>query len=192
MCKVNMVFNTDYWDGLAKIRNYNGVCYGFHTEQQFYDFTEEIPNLNKNMVFLDFGCGPGRIVKTVAPNVAQYTGVDVSEGLLDLARQHNASYSNASFIKCSGSDLKIFDNETFDYVYERLVFIHVPKDWIANYVTEFYRILKPGGILNISDFPRNDVSTNGFTLEEAQVLLKDFDISTIDDSGTTYRIVCQK
>jgi len=192
MSQVNMVWGTEYWDGLAKIKNYHGVCYGYHTEEQFYAFTEPINNLNNNMKFLDFGCGPGRIVKTVAPNVKEYVGVDVSAGLLEMARNHHKEYNNVSFFKGNGTDLKIFGDNEFDYLYERLVFIHIPKDWIVGYIAEFFRVLKVGGILYIPDFPRVENSTNGFTMEEMEGLLKDFESVKIGTEGTTYEVRCIK
>jgi len=188
MSQINMVWGTEYWDGLAKIKNFNGVCYGFHTEKDFYAFTEPIDGLNKNMKFLDFGCGPGRIVKTVAPNVKEYIGVDVSAGLLEIAREHHKKYDNVTFVKGNGTDLKIFEDNEFDYIYERLVFIHVPKDWIIGYVAEFFRILKPEGILCIPDFPRIENSTNGFTILEMNEMLKDFSSVEIGTEGTTYNV----
>jgi len=189
---MNMTFNPEYWDGLAKIKNWNGVCYGFHTEEEFYGFTEPIEDLKDNMVFLDFGCGPGRIVKTVAPHVKEYIGVDVSEGLIELAREHHKQYKNVRFVKCSGTDLSVVEDNSVDYLYERLVLIHVFKEWIIKYVAEFLRVLKSDGILCIPDFPRADVSTNGFTLEEMNEMLKDFRVVEIDTSGTTYNVKCVK
>lgn len=189
---MNMTFNPDYWDGIAKIKNWNGVCYGFHTENQFYDFTEPIEDLKEHMIFLDFGCGPGRIVKTVAPYVKEYIGVDVSEGLLNLAVEHHKQYKNVRFVKCSGQDLSVIDSNSIDYLYERLVLIHVFKEWIVEYVKEFSRVIKSGGILCIPDFPRWDVSTNGFTVDEMYEMLKNFKQINIDTSGTTFNIKCIK
>ena len=192
MPQVNMVWGTEYWDGLAVIKNFNGICHGFHTEKQFYGLIEPIDGLNKGMKFLDFGCGPGRIVKTVAPNVKEYVGVDVSAGLLEMAEEHHKEYTNVSFIKSNGTDLKIFKDNEFDYLYERLVFIHVPKEWIVGYVAEFFRVLKPAGILCIPDFPRVENNTNGFTIEEMNELLKDFTTINIGTEGTTYNVRCIK
>ena len=192
MNQVNIVMNPDYWDGVSISRDFNRICYGFHTEEQFYAFTEPIEDLRKDMKFLDFGCGPGRIVKTVASNVKEYVGVDVSAGLLEMAKEHHKQYENVSFFKGNGTDLKIFEDNTFDYIYERLVFIHVPKEWIVGYMAEFLRILKVDGILCIPDFPRIEGNTNGFTMAEMNEMLENFKHIDIDTTGTTYKVRCVK
>lgn len=189
---LNMAFNPEYWDGIAAIKEWNKVCYGFHTEEQFYGFTEPIDGLTKDMVFLDFGCGPGRIAWKVAPCVKEYVGVDVSAGLLAIARERNKDIPNTTFVQNDGQSLKVFEDAKFDYVYERLVLIHVFKELLLGYLTEFCRVLKPNGILVIPDFPREDVSTNGFTLEEMHEALKGFREVKIDTSGTTFNVHCVK
>ena len=194
--RIDMTWNVDYWDGLARIKNYNGVCWGFHTKEQFYGFTEPVEDLKPYMKFLDFGCGPGRIVKTVAPHVQTYVGVDVSEGLLEMAREHHKSYSNVSFVKCNGTDLSCFEDNTFDYIYERLVFIHVPKEGIVKYIKEFFRVLRPGGFLYIPDLPKEEACTNGFTMAEME-MFRDFgsvNVSAIgyDNNPGVYMVKCVK
>ncbi len=188
----NQVINVDYWEVVAKDKSWNRVCDGFPSEEAFYDFTEPISDLEKTMKFLDFGCGPGRIVKTVAPNVKEYVGVDVAEGLVALARGHHKEYKNVSFFKGNGQDLKMFKDNTFDYAYERLVFIHVPKEWIVAYIGEFYRVLKPGAILNIPDLPKDENMMNGFTPDEITSLFQKFTTVNIDTSTVFNNVRCIK
>ena len=190
--KMNMVWGTEYRDAVAGVKEFNRVCYGFHTEEQFYAFTEQIKGLQKNMKFLDFGCGPGRIVKTVAPEVKEYVGVDVSAGLLEMAREHHKEYTNVSFVKGNGTDLRELEDNDFDYLYSRLVLIHVPKEWIVGYVIEFFRVLKLGGILFIPDFPRADMNANGFTMEEMNEMFKDFAQVSVERKDNTYTVDCVK
>jgi ubiquinone/menaquinone biosynthesis C-methylase UbiE len=190
--KMDVVLNWDYWDGVAATKDFNKVCYGFHDENTFYGFTEPIEGLESDMRFLDFGCGPGRIVKTVAPQVKEYVGVDSSVGILELAREHHKDYPNVSFFNCNARDLSRFEDESFDYVYERLVLIHVPKEVIIGYLKEFYRVLRTGGILNIPDLPREDVSVNGLTLVEVQTILRDFGCIQIQSKDNTWKVWCVK
>ena len=188
----NAVVKTFYWDDVSRHKEWNRVCHGYPTKENFYNFTEEIPDLNKDMRVLDFGCGPGRVVKTIAPNVKEYVGVDVCAGFIAMAKEHHKDYKNVSFYQCNGRDLKMFEDNSFDYLYERLVFIHVPKEWIIGYVVEFHRVLKSGGILNIPDFPRDDQNTNGFSVDEMNTLLKDFAVINFCNLGNTYVVRCIK
>jgi len=190
--KINMVLNNDYWDGIASVKGWNQICYGFLTEEDFYKFTEPIDELRSDMRFLDFGCGPGRIVKTVAPRVKEYVGVDVSAGLLSIAKEHHAEYTNVAFIQCNGVDLQGIDDNSVDFLYERLVFIHIRKEHIIHYLDEFYRVLAPGGILRFVDFPKEEHNTNGFTREEVEALFSKYTQCRIDGSGILYDIRCIK
>ena len=190
--KINMVLNNDYWDGIASVKGWNQICYGFPTEETFYEFTEPIDELQADMRFLDFGCGPGRIVKTVAPCVKEYIGIDVSAGLLSIAKEHHAAYKNVTFMQCNGIDLQGIDDASIDFLYERLVFIHIRKEHIIKYLEEFYRVLAPGGILRFVDFPKEEHNTNGFTQEEVDELFAKYTHRCIDASGILYDIRCVK
>lgn len=188
MERMNMVFNCDYWDKVASVKEFNRICHGYPTEEQFYSFTEPIDNLNKDTIFLDIGCGPGRIIKTVAPSVKEYYGIDVSGNMINIAKDKHWGYKNVYLFKNDGNKLSIFENNKFNYIYERLVFIHVPKNWIVSYMEEISRVLMTGGILNIPDFPREDKNVNGFSLEEIQTMLKTFSCVNIKSVGNTYEI----
>ena len=119
-----------------------------------------------------------------------------SEGLLEMAREHHKSYSNVNFVKCNGTDLSCFEDNTFDYIYERLVFIHVPKEGIVKYIKEFFRVLRPGGFLYIPDLPKEEACTNGFTMAEME-MFRDFrsvNVSAIgyDNNPGVYMVKCAK
>ena len=79
----------------------------------------------------------------------------------------------------------MFENETIDYVYERLMFIHITKENIIGYIHEAERVLKKDGILNIPDMPWEERWVNGFTKEEIRNLLANFqkvEISMADNT----------
>jgi ubiquinone/menaquinone biosynthesis C-methylase UbiE len=50
------------------------------------------------------------------------------------------------FSTIGGTDLKQFENDTFDLVYSYIVFQHIPEEAvIESYLREISRVLKPGG-----------------------------------------------
>ena len=164
----DFVYSKNYWDEAANTDPFARILSKYNQEK-FWATQPKIQGLTKDMIFLDFGCGIGRIVRTVAPLVKEYWGVD-------------ASVNN-------GSDLSIFKDNTFDFVYSCLVFIHVSKEDIRKYVREIHRVLKSGGIYHSQNFPRQKMYANGFLLSEVQKLFRIFEKVVIQRSGAWYHLI---
>src|SRR5580692_5838179 len=97
---------------------------------------------------LEIGCGPGRLLRPMSRHFKEIHGVDVSDAMIKLARERLAGTPNAFPHHSSGSDLKLFPDEKFDYVYSYAVFQHIPSgDVVFQYLREARRVLKTGGIL---------------------------------------------
>lgn len=100
-----------------------------------------------NLVGLEIGCGPGRLMAAMGRYFRELHGVDVSDEMIRLARgilkdSHLHARVN------NGTDLSMFQDEFFHFVYSYAVFQHIPsKPVVLNYLLEAGRVLKPGGIL---------------------------------------------
>jgi SAM-dependent methyltransferase len=81
-------------------------------------------------------------------NFAEIQGVDVSDDMIRLAEERLRGTPNAHPLHSSGSDLAMFPEEKFDFVYSYAVFQHIPsREVVFNYLREARRVLKTGGIL---------------------------------------------
>ena len=99
-------------------------------------------------VALDFGCGVGRLTRALAGSFEKSCGVDISEAMVTKARELNGQIGNCSFVVNNSADLRVFPNETFDLIYSARVLQHLPSQKvIEQYVSEFARVLKSGGLL---------------------------------------------
>jgi SAM-dependent methyltransferase len=97
---------------------------------------------------LEIGCGPGRLMRPLAKHFQEIHGVDVSDEMVRLARERLRDTPNAFPHHGTGSDLGMFPDEKFDFVYSFAVFQHIPsREVVFNYLREARRVLKPGGVL---------------------------------------------
>ncbi len=97
---------------------------------------------------LDFGCGLGRITRALATRFDECFGLDVSERMVDQARELNVSIPNCEFVHNVRADLACFDDSHFDLVYCKIVLQHIPKRRVVrSFIREFVRVLSPGGLL---------------------------------------------
>jgi len=108
----------------------------------------ELKRLRACDAALEIGCGPGRLMRPMSRHFTEIHGVDVSDEMIKLARQRLAGTPNAHPHHTSGSDLSLFPDASFDFVYSYAVFQHIPsRDVVFNYLREARRVLKPGGVL---------------------------------------------
>lgn len=97
---------------------------------------------------LEIGCGPGRLMRPLSRYFGEIHGVDVSDAMIGLARERLRDIPNAFPRHGSGSDLAMFPDGKFDFVYSYAVFQHIPsRDVVFDYLREAWRVLKPGGVL---------------------------------------------
>lgn len=86
---------------------------------------------------LEVGCGTGLILARVAREARRAEGVDLSPGMLELARKRGLEVREAS-----ATELPYPDN-SFDVVYSFKVLAHVPD--IDKALSEMARVCRPGG-----------------------------------------------
>jgi len=95
---------------------------------------------------LEVGCAGGRESALFLERGIAVTGVDISTGLLELARQQNPEvhYINADFRHLPLSDA------SFDGVWSHASLVHLEAESdVAQALAEFYRVLRPSGHLYV-------------------------------------------
>jgi SAM-dependent methyltransferase len=96
---------------------------------------------------LDFGCGPGRLSQALARHVGQVDGVDISPSMIELANRLNQFPDRCRYHLNVDDDLKIFEDQSFDFVYSNITLQHMEPVYARRYLQEFARVLSPDGVL---------------------------------------------
>ena len=116
---------------------------------------------------LDIGCGPGGWVLEMAKTspTMQVTGIDISSLVIDFATQRALveACANARFAVMDFQQLA-FPDASFDLVNARLVQWFLPNDRRKQIVQEWYRVLRPGGVLRCLETELTPI-TNSEALE---------------------------
>ena len=90
---------------------------------------------------VDAGCGTGRMTRMLASQGVPISGIDVSAGMIDVARR---TYPELSFEIAGLSDLPFADGQ-LGGVFAWYSIIHSPPTELPRIFAEFFRVLAPGG-----------------------------------------------
>jgi SAM-dependent methyltransferase len=104
---------------------------------------------------LDLGCGPGGWVLDVAFSspATEVTGIDISKTMIEYAnaRARSQLISNTSFGLMDITKPLDFANNSFDLINARFLFAALRRETWPSLIAECMRILRPGGILRVTE-----------------------------------------
>ncbi len=92
---------------------------------------------------LEIGCGLGTDGAQFARAGANYTGIDLTDAAVDLARRRFELFQLPGNFRTADAEKLDFPAESFDVVYSHGVLHHTPDT--AKAVHEIHRVLRPGG-----------------------------------------------
>lgn len=117
-----------------------------------------LPFISSPEVIVDCGCGRGSITIGLAglfPE-ARVIGIDIGDGVIAAAR-HDAEVAGLGNIEFRiGSAYQLpLDDDGCDVVFANAVIQHLARPELA--VDEFYRVLRPGGVIGLRDDDRGSM-----------------------------------
>ena len=124
--------------------------------RRFYELVEEhrykkewhIPKAagfasSNDLNVLEVGCGLGTDGAQFAKAGAKYTGIDLTDAAVDLAKRRFELFNLPGTFRVADAERLLFANNSFDVVYSHGVLHHTPDTAAA--VREIHRVLRPGG-----------------------------------------------
>ncbi len=133
---------------------------------------------------LDIGTGTGLVARAVVPYVAEVMGIDISPEMLQYAQALRVS--NELFEEGDVRCLR-FPHNSFDKLTARMIFHHL-LEGIDEGIKECYRVLKPGGVLILSEGvpPHRSLAdwyTQMFALKEERLTFFEDDLVNLTQSA---------
>ncbi len=110
------------------------------------EILKQVPNGD---TFLDLACGTGILTRKIAekfPN-SKITGVDLTKGYLNIAKQNSADYKNISFIQQDAEKLNL--DSKFDCIISSYISKYCDAEVLVKVCCEY---LNPGGSIVLHDF----------------------------------------
>jgi SAM-dependent methyltransferase len=101
---------------------------------------------------LEIGCGLGTDGAQFAKAGADYTGVDLTDAAVELARKHFELLGLRGNFRTADAENLDFADGSFDLVYSHGVLHHTPDT--ARAVREIHRVVKPGGRASVMLYHR--------------------------------------
>jgi len=140
---------TRYWDRVA-----NEKCFSHPLRLHWLTLYLNNPQAK----ILDYGCGYGRTLAELSEvGYQNLAGMDFSEAMLARAR---VAVAKAGLVRNDGHSLP-FTNECFDAVLLFAVMTCIPdNDEQRQLIAEVRRVLRPGGLLYVSDLLVNNDQRN--------------------------------
>jgi SAM-dependent methyltransferase len=138
------------------LAHYNERAESFWEGTRDHDVSQNIATLLQYIdtappfELLDFGCGPGRDLKTFKDLGHHATGLEGSARLAAMAR----AYSGCNVLEQNFLELELPVGH-FDGVFANAVLFHIPSQALPRVLMQLHRTLKPNGVL-LSSNPRGD------------------------------------
>jgi ubiquinone/menaquinone biosynthesis C-methylase UbiE len=105
-----------------------------------------IKHIKPGTAVLEIGPGAGRWTEVLQPIARALFAVDVSAKAIEMCKKRFSSATNINFFLTRKASLGFIPDKTIDAIWSFDVFVHINPGETDSYLSEFKRVLIPGGI----------------------------------------------
>ncbi len=102
--------------------------------------------INKNSTVLEIAPGYGRWTEHIIKRAKKVILVDLSPKCINHCKERFREYKNIDYYCNDGKSLDFLKNNSIDFIWSYDSFVHMEANVIENYLRQFSRVLKKGGI----------------------------------------------
>lgn len=96
---------------------------------------------------VDFGCGVGRLSQALASRFERVIGIDIAASMIDEAIRLNRFPGRCEYVHNASANLTVLPDASADFLYSSITLQHVIPQLAQGYVSEFFRVVRPGGLV---------------------------------------------
>jgi 2-polyprenyl-3-methyl-5-hydroxy-6-metoxy-1,4-benzoquinol methylase len=99
------------------------------------------------MAVLDFGCGPGNLIPHINNKVNNLTGIDTSQGSIDIAKKVASDNNLINFEGICANILDISTDEKYDIIISSNSILPKTRTEVLDIYAKLRELLKPNGVI---------------------------------------------
>ncbi|HJP58950.1 MAG TPA: methyltransferase domain-containing protein [Gemmatimonadaceae bacterium] len=145
--------------------------------------------VNEESNVLDIGCGIGRLLVALAPQVNRVVGIDVSAEMVKAARRRSEGYENVSVIKGDGYGLAAVKGDEFDLIIAVDSFPYLRQSGyplVQKFVADSARALKSRGQLVILNYSYSEDDESD--AREVRALCAENGLEAVEIGGRPFQL----
>ncbi len=131
---------------------FSGVLGRYRYAREQRAVTSIVNMLPKNVSITDCPCGSGRWWPVLAERANHIIAIDVSEGMLKIAKDESKNYDLEIDVREGDAECLDLENESVDYVFSHALTKHLPIPIQYKVLAEFSRISRKGVICSFGIF----------------------------------------
>ncbi|HEY3490042.1 MAG TPA: glycosyltransferase [Candidatus Deferrimicrobiaceae bacterium] len=159
--------NLEYWKSIQDDDYFERhACYGGLVETGGEDLMiSPFLDLDREMTAVVIGCGYGRDTLAIAPRVKRVYGIDVTPGILRKAEKFLSEHDVRNFVPVLADEWKQAIPDGIDFAFSVIVFQHLTRDLVKDYVAGLGRKLSDRGLF-VCQFADLDYGTHDADLRK--------------------------